>query len=321
MRRGWRPVSSEVSASVRLFCRAAAVTAPVWIAAYFIHAGFPYLQTRGELVNWVKREAIESAQLFSPGPRSRLAAFGDSRTVCSFMPKLLDEISGGLTSSFNLGLILEKEFIGHLARICERGQCPTQVLAMSAPGLSEPAPQLSGRLPSDTELVDTVFPFRLLPKNLFVFLTLSIKRGGPAAFYGQVRDDAAALLNDRGYRLIEWLSYYPDHRLPPDFSTPSDTPDKPRLRSVDSRSPETAALLRLAERYGFHLILIPNYYRANECAPAADRDQRTNHSRIVLAGPDYWLFDNHHFSDPNHLNREGARLYTQKLWQALSRIL
>ena len=45
------------------------------------------------------------------------------------------------------------------------------------------------------------------------------------------------------------------------------------------------------------------------------------HPRFTPAGPNYFLFANRYFSDPVHLNPEGARVYTRRLAEILAPIL
>lgn len=244
--------------------------------------------------------------------------------LCSFIPSLFDEMSGGATSSFNFGLVIRRQHIGQLERLCARGECPTHVLLSH--GVEEDAGRLSRnrRLPPDTDLIERAFPFRDLPKNAFVFLTLSFSRGGPKAYYEETGRSASGLLQERGYRFIEWLSEHPDHQLPAGFSLPSDSPQVAATRDIGQRSRDLDQLLWLARKYDFELLLVPQFFRKGQFAPAAPRDSIVAVSdasgapaRLSILGPDYWLFDNKLFSDPDHLNRQGADLYTRMLWRLI----
>ena len=69
---------------------------------------------------------------------------------------------------------------------------------------------------------------------------------------------------------------------------------------------------------------MPTYYREGLYAPAgsnrADRIALRNHG-IELLGPDYWLYPNRAFSDPTHLNPNGAEAHTRRLWDLLQPVI
>jgi hypothetical protein len=63
--------------------------------------------------------------------------------------------------------------------------------------------------------------------------------------------------------------------------------------------------------------------RIGEAAPPPARDQNFVHdvesaTPCKVLGPDYFLYPNRLFSDQTHLNTEGAREYTQALFQLVN---
>ena len=66
---------------------------------------------------------------------------------------------------------------------------------------------------------------------------------------------------------------------------------------------------------------MPTYYREGEFRPAPDEPNEVvikalaSNRRFHVLGPDYETYPNSLFSDRLHLNKEGAQLYTDRLWQ------
>jgi hypothetical protein len=60
--------------------------------------------------------------------------------------------------------------------------------------------------------------------------------------------------------------------------------------------------------------------RAPSEADARVREALARHG-IEVRGPDYWLYPNRIFSDPGHVNPEGAATYTRDLWELLAPVI
>ena len=83
-------------------------------------------------------------------------------------------------------------------------------------------------------------------------------------------------------------------------------------------------LKRAMRRGRFAVFIAPGYYREGEvapCQPNGAARERLAAAGIRLCGPDYWLFPPRDFSDREHLNSEGAREYTERLWRLLGPLL
>jgi hypothetical protein len=66
--------------------------------------------------------------------------------------------------------------------------------------------------------------------------------------------------------------------------------------------------------------------RAGLAAAAPDVDEDfaallRRYSSCKLLGPDYYLYPNRMFSDQNHLNSEGAAVYTEAIYKLLAQQL
>jgi hypothetical protein len=83
-------------------------------------------------------------------------------------------------------------------------------------------------------------------------------------------------------------------------------------------------MLRLRDAAGFQVVFVPSYLRVGSHAPSeADsrvREGLAGHD-IEVRGPDYWLYPNRFFSDPGHVNPEGAAAYTRDLWRLLAPVI
>jgi hypothetical protein len=71
--------------------------------------------------------------------------------------------------------------------------------------------------------------------------------------------------------------------------------------------------MELADRYEFTVVIVPPAYRLGEYgAPSSAGLQEPNSPlpRLRIAGPAYYLYPPAMFSDPVHLNSNGAATYT-----------
>jgi len=249
----------------------------------------------------------------------KLVIFGNSKVLTGFQPALFDELSGGLVSSYNLGLPDYLLFVENLEQLCRRGERPTHVL-LPFPWPDEPEQHLDLFRPGikDARVMDALFPFRKLPRNLMVFSARARSKGGLMAFYQECRRQTEAMLAQRGYYFIEGQSHYPGHRLPEDFRLQKDAPSRPFTRPVPLDVPAFHKLREVLERNGIQAIFVPVYHREGEYAPPATVSPvaatLAGFPSFSVRGPDFWSLPNRAFSDPVHLNEEGAALYTRRLW-------
>ena len=249
--------------------------------------------------------------------------FGNSKVLSAFRPTSFDSLAG--LRSYNLGLPDEERFIGNLETLSKRGRPPRFVLLTLTRSAAQKPVTVFRYLDRDRAMMDSMFPFRHFPRDLTLFLLRSRARGGPGAFYRQSESIVARMEAERGYYFIEAQAYGAGHRLPPGFHLPGDRPAFVNARArLNAR--DIARLRSIAERYGMQIWLVPMYYRPGEYAPPPPENAdlaamvRTE-PRIHLAGPDYWILPCEHFSDPSHLNPEGAEAYTRRLAELLSPVL
>jgi len=313
--RAWRAYLRSMSLAIGLL-------AVVWLLLFAADRALPYIQPGAEVVYSAKTQAIRNGALFRRDAPVKVVIFGNSQVLTCFQPDLFDSLSGGTVSSYNLGLPDYLRFIAHLEDLCQRGERPTHVLLMF-PWEDEPEKRLNLFRPgiNDKYWMDTLFPFRKLPRNLVLFAARSRSRGGLVAYYEACRRQTQAMLEQKGYFFIEAQSHFPGHRLPDGFRLQKDDPTQPFLRSAPTEGPIFEQMLALARRYDIQFILVPRYFREGEVAPpppqSAFAAKLAAYPHISVQGPDCWLLPSRYFSDPTHLNREGGDYYTRRLWELI----
>jgi hypothetical protein len=302
----------------------------VWLSLYALYIEFPYLQSGSDIVTAAKRSHSLAHHLFDDDARFRIMVFGDSKTLAAFDPRVFDEqlAQHGVSmkvQSFNEGLPGERRFVIYLEKLLASGIRPTHVLAQFPPVEADHETTWIEWLQHDKMIVDTLFPFRTLPRNLALFLFSAAGHGGISNFYRESRQLAQQVISDRGYYFIRGQSHFPGDRLPDDYSLATDTPRRTFDRQIDTSSVAFARLAALSRRYGFKVIFFPAPYRTGEFAPAPTRApaiaEIAARPRFAVAGEDYWLMPPRYFSDPIHTNTSGAQTYSARLASLLAPLL
>lgn len=302
------------------------ITTALWILFFVADSALPYIRPGAEVVYTAKSKVVQTGSLFRPDAPVKLVMVGNSQVLTGFQPELFDSLSGATVSSYNIGLPDFLMFADNLEKLCRRGETPTHVLLIFpwSDG-EESSSSLFNPGIDDNRVISQLFPFRKLPRNLLLFAARSHSRGGLRVYYADCRRQSEAMLAQKGYYFIEGQSHYPGHRLPEDFRLQKDDPKKPFTRSVSTNSSEFLRLSAIVEQHGVKLIFVPRYFREGEVGPSAPTSTITAnlsaHPKISVQGPDCWLLPNRFFSDPTHLNPEGAAHYTRHLWELLEPIL
>lgn len=310
------------------FCMARfiGVIAALWILFFVLDSALPYIRPGAEVVYAAKNQAIQTGTLFRPDAHVKLVIVGNSQVLTGFQPELFDSLSGATVSSYNMGLPNFLMFAGNLENLCRRGETPTHVLLMFPwEDAEEKAFSVFHPGIDDNRVLSQMFPFRKLPRNLILFAARAHSRGGLRVYYEDCRRQSQVMFAQKGYYFIEGQSHFPGHRLPDDFRLQKDDPSQPFTRSVSTQSPEFRRLNGVVEKYGVKVVFVPRYFREGEVGPAAPVSKITenlaDHPKISVQGPDCWLLPNRYFSDPTHLNPDGAEHYTRRLWALLEPIL
>ena len=307
-----------------------ALLAALWCLFFALYRALPYVRSGFVVVYSAKVDLERAGKLFPatvPEPE-RLVIFGNSKVLAGFVPAAFD---AGVAAqgrprvySYNLGLPDEQHFGADLERLLQHGQRPARILLTLPPVETQRRRSVFRFLSDDDRIMQQLFPFRKLPRDLFLFAALSRKHGGLRAFYRYGEEAVRTMERDRGYYFIESKSHYEHDRLPGDLQLEADRPEQVNIRPpLDTAGAEFQHLARMADRYDLHFYFVPMYFRAHEYAEPPERNQQLagalkKFPRFTLLGPDYWRLPNLYFSDPVHLNPEGARYYTGRLVQLVA---
>jgi hypothetical protein len=300
--------------------------AVAWAVLYGVWRGLPYLKNGSDVVFHAKLQWEHKGQVFpSNAAVIRVLIFGNSKILAGFVPAWFDQMSAAdhlHVSSFNSGFPGSDLFLPPLQAMCARGQAPN-VLLMTLPWSPDPRPRgLFHFIPDDHAVVDELFPFRNLLRDLTAFLLAAPSHGGVMSYYRESEENERQVIAERGYHLITEQSRFAGGRLPDDFHLASDQPMQRLPRNAPSQSVQIGQLNQLIRQYHITCFFVPFYLREGEAAPAEARDvqfaaQVEQATPCKLLGPDYYLYPNRLFADQTHLNQAGARLYTEALFQLL----
>lgn len=300
-----------------------AIQTTIWLLLYGLWESLPQVRPGFARIYDAKIEHVATGQVFADDDRLHFVLFGNSQVLAGFKPDLFDALTDGRVSSYNLGLPDSGRFINEIEALVARGQKPSHVL-LTLPWSGENDITMLESLLHDKIMISTLFPFRHLVRDTLQFYVRSRSYGGLSAFSDYSARQVEKALIDRGYFFVEAMSHYPGHRLPDDFKTESQTPDETWVRNCDHRGPVFERLVALARRENIRLIMVPTYFREGQFAPAGS-NQATRSALaadgIEVVGPDYWLYPNRLFSDPTHLNIEGAEVHTRQLFELLEPII
>jgi hypothetical protein len=302
-----------------------------WALFYGLSRGLPYLKNGSDIVFSAKLQWEEEGQVFPSGPLvtgqavTRVLIFGNSKILAGFVPAWFDQISLAnhlKVSSFNSGFPGSDLFLPPLEAMCARGQAP-KVLLLTLPWNPDPPRRgIFHFIPDDHAVIDELFPFRNFLRDLTAFLFAAPSHGGLVSYYRESEENERAVIAERGYHLITEQSHFPGGRLPDDFRLDSDQPAQVLARVAPAQSAQIGQLNQLVRQYHMDCYYVPYYLREGEAAPAEARDERfaallQQSTSCKLLGPDYFLYPNRLFADQTHLNKAGARVYTEALFQLL----
>jgi hypothetical protein len=299
--------------------------AALWCVFEAIYLAFPYTRSGSVIIATAKLDAVRGKPLFPAGTARRVAVFGNSQVLSGMKPDVFDRIVGGGTASFNVGLPGENRFLFVLEEMLARGEIPTHIL-LTMPWQPRQVSPDAAAGSGDGEVMDMIFPFRHMPRDLVLFWLRAHSRGGVTAFYRQSRRSADEMLAARGYYFIEVQSHFPDNRLPDEFHLDSDQPTHVEARQGDAGAPEFRQLCRLLEDYHIDAYYVPLYRRVGERALPPPQNPQwlsvlAQSRRLHALGPDYWLMPNRSFADPVHVNPQGADEYTRRVAELMRPLL
>jgi hypothetical protein len=296
----------------------------LWLGFTWAWAKYPYFKNATDIIIDTKLDVVNGGEVFQKSPQdaARVVVCGHSLVLAGFIPKYFDELSGGKTFSYNLGLPGQTGF-DELETVITRGTPPTHVF-LQVPWEKEFEPSLWRWLDLDRHAIKRLIPFRRAPRDLFVFLALAPRKGGISALYEFGKSAAERMVLARGHYVIS-ANLYPDERLPDDRKHPDDTPERVRSRVVHPSGSRFERLLQLADRHHIEIYFIPRYVREGYAAVPPPINTETveefkPYPRFHVIGPDYFRYPNRMFCDWIHVNDDGARRYTKDLWEVTQSI-
>ena len=329
---GFLPQSERLSERVqlvRLVVCAIGGFAALWLFFYTLSAAFPYLAPGSQIVYRAKLNIEQRGEVFPLNVHAqRLVIFGDSRVLTGFIPDEFDRLSASDSSavySFNSGFPGHNDFVHQLKVMAERGQAPDILLLTLPWNDAKKGINPFNIVGDDHEFATKIFPFRFLIRDVIRFLLASRERGGPVQFYAASHRTANEMLENRGYYFIAEHSRFANDRLPEDFLLDADRPGV--IESSRARPPlestELAQLRDTITRYHIACYYVPYYERRKAYAqpPAKDEEfARAIEGRVPckVLGPRYFSYPPGMFSDVFHLNRDGAKIYTQAIYQLVA---
>lgn len=270
-----------------------------------------------------------SGAVFSANTSShKVLIFGDSKILAGFVPAYFDGLAaadGAKVYSYNSGYPGRVFFVPQLKEMVKNGSSTPDILLLTQPWKpGRDSFDIFHPIQDDHDVAERIFPFRYLLRDALSFLMTSRQHGGPLRFYRESRRNVAKMLQDRGYYFIAEQSQYPNDQLPDDFHLATDHPDIYVPRNTDSDSTELDELNAIIAQHHIQCYYVPTYMRSGEFAPAPGVDQAfadllRQHTSCKLLGPDYYTYPNRMFSDLGHLNREGAKVYTEAIYKLLAK--
>ncbi len=300
----------------------------LWCCFYLFYKGFPYVRPGADQVTEFKLRLVREGHPFSSGhKRLRMMAFGDSKTLAGFVPDVFERtmaLEGIAVESYNLGLPGDVKYVSRLETLIARGEAPdVALLSFAWPDTDEAKPDAFHFIADDDVVMTRIFPFRRLPRDLFVFAGLARARGGALAFYREAESILRQVETDRGYYFISGQSHYPGDRLPDDYKDADDTPALAEVRHAATNTETFRRLSRELADHHIRCVFTPRYFREGQRAPVPDSNTALaatlkGSATFTQAGPDYYLYPNRYFSDTAHLNREGAAIYTRQLGELMA---
>ena len=286
-----------------------------------VYKSFPYIQNGEDVIYATKLTNLREIPIFRRGARYRVIAFGNSKVLSGFMPVQFNTINSEQVSSYNAALpatqLFEADyFVSVLDWLIERDEIPTHVLLSGS--IADSTLIKTPWYADDGHLIDTLFPFHYLPRDLTLFLIRSHSRGGVAQYYHKRANAVDQMIADQGYYFIEGQSHFPGDRLPDNFRLESDTPTKEgHFRTVDVDSRLFKKMVELGRLYNIQFIFVPTYCREPQLAPSHDdaalNELLQEYPNFHVYGPEYIKLANQYFSDITHLNPNGAEQYTAVL--------
>lgn len=290
-----------------------------------------------------KRQMIRSGDIHYVKDKDNVLFLGTSRILAGVAPTYFDELNGGKTFSYNLALpglpISSAYFV--LRDYLEKNPPPQYVVMQlyinrcrsctlynyyAVQGLKRPAEILSlfKHMANKAIIFNYIFPFRMYKFHTARYIFDSIFM--PARIRS-IRKKNNAILNrmkeNRGYYFIEEQAVAADNMLPGDFAEEGGGGES--INKASSYDPFVDPYVKmffdLARDHGVKVLLIQPPYRERQYLQYEEMPlqyavllNQYNNVWIAQEGWKLKFYENCFFSDPTHLNKEGAQQYTGEIY-------
>lgn len=291
-----------------------------------------------------KRQMVRSGAVHYEKDKDNVLFLGTSRILAGIAPTCFDELNGGKTFSYNLALpglpISSAYFV--MRDYLEKNPPPQYVVMQlyidrcrsctlynyyAVQGLERPAEILSlfKYMPNKAIIFNYIFPFRMYKFHTARYIFDSIFMPGRIR---SIRKKNNAILNrmieNKGYYFIEEQAMAANNMLPDDFAEEGrggETINK--ASSYDPFvDPYVKMFFDLARDCGVKVLLIEPPYRERQYLQHGEMPLQyemllKQYSNVAIAREGWKLkfYENRFFSDPTHLNKEGAQRYTGEIYE------
>ena len=293
------------------------------------------------LVCEAKRRMVRSGAMHYKKNKVNVLFMGTSRILAGIVPIHFDELTGGRTFSYNLGLpalpisssyfvlkdYLEKNPPPHYIVIqlhINRCQECKWVNYYSSQGMRgwEEMFSLFKNMENKSIIIEYLFPFKRYKFHTFSYLFDSVFC--PSAVR-QLQEKNRAILSrmaaDRGFYFIEEQALTENNRLPEELV-------QRRVGEVKKKSiydpfidPYVEKFFDLTSKNRVKVLLIQPAFRENQYARYENMPLQFNsilkRYNNVFSAKQGWklkFYDHRFFSDPTHLNEEGAMRFTEDIY-------
>jgi len=286
-----------------------------------------------------KRKAVRNGTFGYKEGKINVLFMGRSKILAGIIPNYFDSLVNGRTYSLNLSLpalpigphyfalkdYLESNpppeyIVLHLS--VSAGKSTSLFDKYANQGISFPQELVSYFINRENKTVifNFVFPIRMyLKQSVKYALNLVFN---PSDIRRNRRRNAKIvnkMINDRGYYFIKEQARFPDNKLPATFKESLNL-DRTRGIYDPHIDPYVRKFFDLASNNKIKILLIEVPYREKQymqysLMPKHYKIVLDEYSNIYIA-QDGWkvkFYENKFFSDPTHLNAEGAELYTHKI--------
>jgi hypothetical protein len=322
-----------------LFCALGAVIL-AGLNAFAIRAGDVFKDGAAKVCEYKRNEVRDGGAAPVRG-RTTVLFMGNSKILAGPIPEHFDALSGNQTYSYNLALpalpIGPQYFV--LKDYLERNPPPQYIITTlstergNAPGLFDKYALQGISMPHELAayarlrknkaiLMNWLFPIRMYKRETLKYgYAMLLDRRSIRRARDMDRRIMRAIERDRGYYYIRDRVAFPGGRLPDDFMPQSGMHRK--CEQFDPfEDPFAGMFFNLTRDQGITVMLVEPPVLEKEFAPcpamprqyAAILDRYPT-VRMAQNGWNRKSFPNRYFSDPTHLNRDGAERYTEAIYK------